>query len=277
MFLVQGAAIWFVSLPCRSRRSPGPVGTWLVWVGVALWPLGLVFESVGDAQLAAYKKDPDRKPVMDRGLWGWTRHPNYFGDASVWWGIWLVGGLAGGLLPALTIVSPIAMTYFLVFATGARLLESSDDEAARLPGVRRAHVDVLPAAAEAQHNVCVSDTSPSASDVNANDFVALMVEILVFALLVAAGWQADAPLLARILLAVGLPVVAAVLWGLFAAPRARVGSAPLQLVTKVVVLGAGVVAGFLVLPLFWAVVVAAVVVVNTVLMYVGPFARRPVS
>ena len=87
--------------------------------------LGLVFESVGDAQLSAYKKDPDRKPVMDRGLWGWTRHPNYFGDASVWWGIWVVGGLAGGLLPALTIVSPIAMTYFLVFATGARLLESS--------------------------------------------------------------------------------------------------------------------------------------------------------
>ena len=123
----------------------------------------------------------------------------------------------------------------------------------------------------------MSDTSPSASDVNANDFVALMVEILVFALLVTAGWQADAPTLVRILLAVGLPVTAAVLWGLFAAPRARVRYKPLQQVTKLVVLGAGVVAGFLVLPLVWAVIVAAVVVVNTVLIYVGPFARRPVS
>jgi steroid 5-alpha reductase family enzyme len=125
VFLVQGLAIWFVSLPVQVASVTGTRWSSLVWVGVALWALGLVFESVGDAQLSAYKKDPDRKPVMDRGLWGWTRHPNYFGDASVWWGIWLVGGLAGGLLPALTIVSPVAMTYFLVFATGARLLESS--------------------------------------------------------------------------------------------------------------------------------------------------------
>ncbi len=123
----------------------------------------------------------------------------------------------------------------------------------------------------------MSDTNPSASEVNANDFVALMVEIAVLALLVAAGWQADASTSVRILLAIGLPVSAAVLWGLFAAPRARVRSAPLQLVTKVVVLGAGVVAGFLVLPLVPAVIVALVLVVNTVLIYVGPFARRPVS
>ena len=67
----------------------------------------MVFESVGDAQLAAYKADPDREPVMDRGLWGWTRHPNYFGDACVWWGLWLVGALASGWLPGLlTVVAP---------------------------------------------------------------------------------------------------------------------------------------------------------------------------
>jgi steroid 5-alpha reductase family enzyme len=86
--------------------------------------LGLVFEVVGDAQLAAYRRDPDRGPVMDRGLWAWTRHPNYFGDACVWWGLWLVGGLGSGLGPGLlTVLSPVAMTYFLVYATGARLLE----------------------------------------------------------------------------------------------------------------------------------------------------------
>ena len=125
VFVVQGAAMWFVSLPVQVAAVTGTRWTWLVWVGVAVWVVGLVFESVGDAQLATYKKDPERPPVMDRGLWGWTRHPNYFGDSSVWWGIWLVGGLAGGVLPALTIVSPAVMTYFLVFATGARLLETS--------------------------------------------------------------------------------------------------------------------------------------------------------
>ncbi len=127
VFVVQGLAMWFVSLPVQVAAVVGTRWTWLVWVGVAVWAVGLVFESVGDAQMKAYKSKPkeERAPVMDQGLWGWTRHPNYFGDSSVWWGIWLVGGLAGGLLPALTIVSPIAMTYFLVFATGARLLERS--------------------------------------------------------------------------------------------------------------------------------------------------------
>ena len=72
---------------------------------------------------------------------------------------------------------------------------------------------------------------------------------------------------------IGLPLVAAVLWGLFAAPRARVSSPPLALATKLLVLGAGVVAGFVVLPVVWAMAVAVVVVVNLVLMYVGPFAR----
>lgn len=123
VFVVQGLAVWLVSLPVQVAAVAGTQWPWLVWVGVVVWLVGLVFESVGDAQLAAYKRDPGRKPVMDRGLWAWTRHPNYFGDACVWWGIWLAGGLAGGLLPALTIVSPAVMTYFLVFASGARLLE----------------------------------------------------------------------------------------------------------------------------------------------------------
>ena len=120
MFLVQGLAIWFVSLPVQVRRGHRDVaGPGWSWVGVAVWLVGLVFEAVGDAQLAAYKRDPDRGPVMDRGLWGWTRHPNYFGDACVWWGIWLAAAWPRGWLPALlTVLAPLAMTYFLVFATG---------------------------------------------------------------------------------------------------------------------------------------------------------------
>ncbi len=111
-------------------------------------------------------------------------------------------------------------------------------------------------------------------DVNANDVVAFLVELAVLALLALAGVQIDGPAVLRVALAVALPVAAAALWGLFAAPRARIRSIPLQLATKVLVLGAGVVAGHLVLPDVWAVVFMVVVLVNTVLMYVGPFARR---
>ena len=110
-------------------------------------------------------------------------------------------------------------------------------------------------------------------DVNVNDVVAFVVEVGVLVLLAWAGFTAEAPVVVRVMLGGGLPVVAAVLWGVFAAPRARVSSGRLRLVTKLVVLGAGVVAGFLVLPTLWAVVVAVVVVVNLALMYIGPFAR----
>ena len=124
VFLVQGAAVWLVSLPLQAAAVTGLTWTWVVWLGVAVWVLGVVFESVGDAQLAAYKRDPDRGPVMDRGLWSWTRHPNYFGDACVWWGLWLAGGLASGWVAGLaSVLAPVAMTIWLVWITGARLLE----------------------------------------------------------------------------------------------------------------------------------------------------------
>ena len=109
--------------------------------------------------------------------------------------------------------------------------------------------------------------------INANDLVAFVVELAVVVLLAVAGFTVDAPAPVRVLLGVGLPLVAVVLWGLFAAPRARVESPPLRLLVKVVVLGAGVAAGFLVLPLGWAIAFAVVVAVNLALMYAGPLAR----
>jgi hypothetical protein len=113
--------------------------------------------------------------------------------------------------------------------------------------------------------------------VNANDVVAFLIEVAVLALLAVAGWHASQSVAVSVVLAVGLPLVAAVLWGLFAAPRAVVDSGPLRLATKVLVLGGGVVAGFVTLPTPWALTFGLIVAVNTVLMYVGPFARRPVS
>jgi steroid 5-alpha reductase family enzyme len=141
VYVVQGLAICLVSLPVLAAAHSDVVSWPLVVLGVVVWVVGVVFESVGDAQLAAYKRDPDRGPVMDRGLWGWTRHPNYFGDACLWWGIWIAGGAASGWLPALvTVVSPVAMTHLLRNVTGAKLLERTmstrpgwDEYAARVP------------------------------------------------------------------------------------------------------------------------------------------------
>jgi steroid 5-alpha reductase family enzyme len=122
VWVTQGAAVLLVGLPVAVAAVSS--GDWrpLVVAGVALWLLGVTFEAVGDAQLARFKADPaHRGRIMDRGLWSWTRHPNYFGDACVWWGIWLASLTT--LWSLLTVVAPIMMTYFLVFATGARLLE----------------------------------------------------------------------------------------------------------------------------------------------------------
>ena len=143
VFLVQGFAQWFVSIPVAVGAVLAVSWTWVVWLGVLVWAVGLYFEAVGDRQLAAYKAQPrDQRPrVMDQGLWGWTRHPNYFGDACVWWGLWLAGALASGWVPGLaTVLCPVAMTLFLRNVTGAKLLEKKmsqrdgwDEYAARVP------------------------------------------------------------------------------------------------------------------------------------------------
>jgi steroid 5-alpha reductase family enzyme len=128
VFVIQGLAVWLVSLPLQAAGVVDVRWPWLVWTGVVVWAIGMVFESVGDAQLAAYRSQPrdERAAVLDTGLWRYTRHPNYFGDACVWWGLWLAGGLASGWLPGMvTLVAPYAMTYFLALATGARLLEQT--------------------------------------------------------------------------------------------------------------------------------------------------------
>nr|WP_236950416.1 DUF1295 domain-containing protein [Mycobacterium sp. MS1601] len=125
IFAVQAFACWFISLPVQVSAVSGPTPPALIPVlvfGVLVWVLGVTFEAVGDYQLKAFKADSANKgAIMDRGLWSWTRHPNYFGDACVWWGVWLSS--VTGWVALLTMPAPILMTYFLVFATGARLTE----------------------------------------------------------------------------------------------------------------------------------------------------------
>jgi steroid 5-alpha reductase family enzyme len=125
VFLVQGFATWFISLPLQLSAVIGPTPRPLLVItaaGVLVWLTGVTFEAVGDRQLRIFKADPaHRGALMDRGLWAWTRHPNYFGDATVWWGLWLIT-LADWWSLA-TVLSPALMTYFLVHATGARLTE----------------------------------------------------------------------------------------------------------------------------------------------------------
>jgi len=140
IYLTQGVVLWFVSLPVQlaqyGRDDTLPTDTLLLgaaatWLGVVVWLVGVVFESVGDAQLSSFKADPANKgQVMDRGLWRYTRHPNYFGDACVWWGLTL---LALHHLPGLlSLPSAALMTFLLVKGTGAKLLESTIGD--RRPG-----------------------------------------------------------------------------------------------------------------------------------------------
>lgn len=122
VFLPQGIAMFLVATPVMVGMNNEGTISWLGWAGALVWLVGFFFEAVGDYQLAQFKKDPGNKgQVMDQGLWRFTRHPNYFGDACVWFGIWLVA--ASSWPGVVTVVSPVAMTIFLTKVTGASLNE----------------------------------------------------------------------------------------------------------------------------------------------------------
>jgi len=123
VFGLQAALMWIVSLPVQMAQwAPQPAHfTGLDLAGVALWSAGLACEAIGDWQLARFKADPaNRGKVMDRGLWRYTRHPNYFGDACVWWGLYLIAAAAGAWW---TVLSPLVMTVFLLKVSGVAMLE----------------------------------------------------------------------------------------------------------------------------------------------------------
>jgi steroid 5-alpha reductase family enzyme len=123
VFLLQAVLVWIVSLPVQGASSrDGGLG-WLDFVGVALWAVGLFFEAVGDAQMARFKADSaNRGTVMDRGLWRSTRHPNYFGDFCVWWGIGLIALSSGAWW---SLAGPAVVTLLLTRVSGKDHLERS--------------------------------------------------------------------------------------------------------------------------------------------------------
>jgi len=131
VFLMQAVAAWFIALPVQVGLVAADRSTVVLVVGVLAWLIGFGFEAIGDYQLERFKADPASKgQVMDRGLWRYTRHPNYFGDALVWWGLFLVAlDLPWGLL---TLPAPLLMTWLLTAKTGKPLLEAQ--MAKRRPG-----------------------------------------------------------------------------------------------------------------------------------------------
>jgi steroid 5-alpha reductase family enzyme len=122
VYLVQAVVLWFIALPVQAAMYVRDPFLPLVVAGTVVWAVGMFFESVGDLQMSRFRANAaNHGHVMDRGLWRYTRHPNYFGDACVWLGLYLIG--AQHWIGALTVLSPVLMTWFLAFKTGGPLLE----------------------------------------------------------------------------------------------------------------------------------------------------------
>lgn len=121
VFGLQGVLAWIISLPLLAAIHANAPLDWLGYLGILVWLVGMAFEAGGDWQLARFKADPaHRGKVLDSGLWRYSRHPNYFGNALVWWGFSLLALSAGGWW---AVVAPALMTFLLLKVSGVVLLE----------------------------------------------------------------------------------------------------------------------------------------------------------
>jgi len=122
VYFLQMLIQYVVTLPVIYGNTTNQKVYWYNWIGVCLWGIGFFFESYGDYQLKQFKKNPKNKgKIMDKGLWSFTRHPNYFGDSAMWFGVFLIA--ITDIQSVWIIVGPALMTFFLVFVSGVRLLE----------------------------------------------------------------------------------------------------------------------------------------------------------
>jgi steroid 5-alpha reductase family enzyme len=123
VFLLQGFLMWIISAPLIAAQTSGfpAIITPLDLIGASLWTFGLFFEAIGDLQLMLFKQRPANKgKLLTTGLWKYTRHPNYFGEAVLWWGYYLIALASGNWW---TIFSPILMTWLLLRVSGVAMLE----------------------------------------------------------------------------------------------------------------------------------------------------------
>ena len=123
VFLLQGILMWIISTPLIAAQTSGfpAILTPLDFIGASLWTLGMLFESIGDLQLMRFKSNPSNKgKLLTTGLWKFTRHPNYFGEAVLWWGYYIIALAAGFWW---TIFSPVIMTWLLLRISGVAMLE----------------------------------------------------------------------------------------------------------------------------------------------------------
>jgi len=125
VFLLQGLVLWIVSWPLLAApQSTKSLWTLFDVIGIILWSTGFLFEAIGDLQLARFKRDAANKgKVMRAGLWAYTRHPNYFGEALIWWGFYAFA--LNSSSSWWTIISPVSMTFLLMRVSGVALLEKS--------------------------------------------------------------------------------------------------------------------------------------------------------
>jgi steroid 5-alpha reductase family enzyme len=132
VFGLQAVLAWIISLPLLlAINSTAPLG-WLDGLGIALWLLGMTFEAGGDYQLLRFKGNPDnRGKVLDTGFWRYTRHPNYFGEACIWWGYFAIAMAAGGWW---SVFAQVLMTFLLLKVSGVAMLEKDIQE--RRPAYR---------------------------------------------------------------------------------------------------------------------------------------------
>jgi steroid 5-alpha reductase family enzyme len=124
-FLLQGILMWLISAPLLGAQYYGQSRHLSIidFTGITLWIIGFFFETAGDIQLAIFKADPRNKgKVMDKGLWRFTRHPNYFGDSAVWWGYGFICLASGSWLP---VMGSVLMTALIIKVSGVALLEKS--------------------------------------------------------------------------------------------------------------------------------------------------------
>jgi steroid 5-alpha reductase family enzyme len=123
IFILQGIFLFIIAIPIMfiNKNVYGDLN-YLILIGLVVWVIGFLFESIGDKQLETYLKNPENKgKIMQEGLWKYTRHPNYFGEVTLWWGIWIIAFSIQNSI--YTIVGPITISFLILFVSGIPLLE----------------------------------------------------------------------------------------------------------------------------------------------------------